>query len=288
MGSDAHVLVVGGEAADLAYARERIAQLEARWSRFLPDSEISRLNAAGSLRVSAETAALLALAIEASDATGGLFDPTVLSSLIGAGYDRSFELIDPEAQGGTRAYLVPGAAALAIDGDRATLRDGALFDPGGIGKGYAADLVCEGLLCRPGVRGACVNIGGDLRVGGEGPDGRCWLVEIDDPLGRAPLGVVAIEDGAMATTSRMRRRWRRAGMEQHHVIDPRTGAPVRGSLAAVTVIAGEAWWAEAAAKAVFVAGHAFAGAIARDAGVEAIVVADDGTTIDLTEGAMSR
>lgn len=288
MGSEAHVLLVGGSAGDLTYARERLAHLEALWSRFRPDSEISRLNASGSHRVSEETRALVHLAVEACDATGGLFDPTILDALIASGYDRSFEVLDPSGPTDARSMAVPGCDAIAFDGDRIVLRRGATFDPGGIGKGYAADLVCEELSARAGVRGACVNLGGDLRVAGEGPGGEPWVIEIEDPFGRAPLGVVALEDGALATTSRTRRRWQRGGVERHHVIDPRSGVPADGGLAAVTVIAGDAWWAEVIAKAIFVAGSAHARDVARDAEVEALLVADDGSVTDLTRSAVSR
>lgn len=288
MGSEAHVLLAGGGAEDLAYARQRIASLEALWSRFLPDSEISRLNATGSQRVSVETLELVHLAVEGFEATDGLFDPTILDALIASGYDRTFDDLDPNGPRGTRPIAVPGCDAITFDGDRIVMQPGATFDPGGIGKGYAADLVCEELRARPGVRGACVNLGGDLRVAGAGPDEEPWVIEIEDPFGRAPLGVVALEDGAIATTSRTRRRWRRGGAEHHHVIDPRSGVSADGGLASVTVIAGDAWWAEVVAKAIFVGGAEHAGAITRGAAVESFVVADDGSVVDLTRSAVSR
>ena len=91
MGSHAHVLVVG--APDLlAQAVERVADLERRWSRFVPTSDISRMNAAEgeTVAVSPETYLLVSRAVEAWRLTDGLFDPTVLPALAAAGYDRSF------------------------------------------------------------------------------------------------------------------------------------------------------------------------------------------------------
>jgi thiamine biosynthesis lipoprotein len=136
-----------------------------------------------------------------------------------------------------------------------TLPPGVALDLGGIGKGFAADLVSAELL-QDGATGACVNLGGDLRVRGTPPD-RAWIVAVEAEPGttpeRAPL-CVALADGAVATTSSRRRAWRRAGRRQHHVIDPRTGRPVDAPPTSATVVAADAWQAEVLAKAAFVAG----------------------------------
>ena len=95
MGTTAHLVVTDGNATLAERAVERLHELEARWSRFRPDSEISRLNARPGMPVvvSAETYALVERAVEGAAMTGGLFDPTLLPELRDAGYDRSFELI---------------------------------------------------------------------------------------------------------------------------------------------------------------------------------------------------
>ena len=151
MGSDAHVVVVGGP-----------ADLEGRWSRFLPDSEISELTRRTGewVRLSPDTVLLVERALEAWRLTVGRFDPTVLGAVIRAGYDRSFEALDPSRAGGSP--LTVGAAGIEVDGDRVRLPSGVGFDPGGIGKGLAADLVVAETRAA-GAAGACVNLGGDLR-----------------------------------------------------------------------------------------------------------------------------
>ena len=236
MGTWAHVTVVGGPPEAAAQARGRIEQLEARWSRFRPDSEVSRLNRADGrpVLVSADTATLLERAFAGRRATGGRFDPTLLGFLVAAGYDRSFELV------GT-------GAGVAVAAPRA----GAGFDPGGIGKGLAADLVVQELLAA-GANGACVNLGGDLRVEGAGP----WLVDVADPFdaGRPPLATLALDAAGVATSSRLRRTWEQDGTARHHLMDPATGAPAATGVAAVTVLTGEAWRAEVLAKAALLAG----------------------------------
>ena len=125
---------------------------------------------------------------------------------------------------------------------------GRSFDPGGIGKGLAADLVVEELLAE-GAWGAMVNLGGDLRVGGVPPTGPTWVVAIDHPH-HGPLTTVELVDGGLATSTTLRRRWSGQECHPHHLLDPATGRPHRGGADFVTVIAGTGWWAEAAATAL--------------------------------------
>jgi len=258
MGSDAHVIVVDGPPDALETARARIEQLERLWSRFLPDSEVSDLNRhPGEAReVSDETRLLIAKAVEAWAASGGAFDPTVLGSLVAAGYDRSFELLDddtasPAVELPTSLALV-GCTDIELDGTTVKLPAGTGFDPGGIGKGLAADLVVEELRAL-GAAGACVNLGGDLRVSGQGPDGGPWIIDIEAPGHEVRLARVSLTEGAVATSTTLRRRWGPDGA-RHHLIDAATGEPSATDLELATVVAGAAWLAEVHAKTVLLRG----------------------------------
>ncbi|HMG25742.1 MAG TPA: FAD:protein FMN transferase [Acidimicrobiia bacterium] len=257
MGTDAHVLVHGRDAAMLAdTARDELDELERRWSRFLPDSEVSRLNAAGGAPrvVSPETSALVSRAVEGWEITHGRFDPTVLGDVVRAGYDQSFERVPAVTAPGISDRR-RGCAGIHVDEqvDVVRLPAGVGFDPGGIGKGYAADRVVGRLMSR-GARGACVNVGGDIRVVGVAPDGSSWVVDVVDPFTDCPVDAVAVGAGGVATTSRTKRRWMVDGRPAHHVIDPATGRPAARELASVTTIAAESWLAEVFAKGAFVAG----------------------------------
>jgi thiamine biosynthesis lipoprotein len=215
-------------------------------------------------------------AVAAWRSTAGRFDPTVGPALVALGYDRDYSRLG----GSTRAtsscdVAVPGPAGIELIPSlhAVTLPPGVTVDPGGIGKGLAADLTAELLLAR-GAGGVLVNIGGDLCVRGRAPSVAGWVVTVEDPINPADeLLRLSIPEGAVATSSRLLRRWETATGEAHHLIDPATGRPARTDVVAVTVVAGEAWWAEALTKSVFLAGPGGLDAIA-DA--HAVVVTADG------------
>lgn len=280
MGTHAHIAVRGGDPDLLLRAEEETRAYERRWSRFLDTSEISLLNhrAGSHVVVSPQTFDLVTKAIAAWHLTGGRFDPTVGGSLVAYGYDRTFrevvasvapaptpDLAPPPGPGGI--VLEPGLHAI-------TLPAGVTLDAGGIGKGLAADRTAEMLMAN-GADGALVNLGGDVRVIGRPPSAEGWPIGVPDP--RRPdreLLRLAITEGAVATSSRLHRRWSTAAGEAHHLIDPRTGHPVDSDVVAVTVVAGEAWWAEALTKFLFLTGPA---GLEEMPDIHAVVVTADGT-----------
>lgn len=264
MGSDAHVIVVTDADADaarlLAGAWARVDDLERRWSRFLPDSEVSTLNrgAGAPVVVSADTVALVWCALAAWSLTRGRFDPTVGAALSALGYDRDFLDVTRGAPPGATADAGPAPGPAGIEVDPAsrtvTLPAGVSFDPGGIGKGLAADLVAEALV-DAGALGALVNLGGDLRAAGAPPEADGWPISLPDPVRpRCELARFSLPHGAVASSSRLRRRWHTTAGPVHHLIDPSTGRPATGKTVAVSVVAERAWRAEALAKALFLAG----------------------------------
>jgi thiamine biosynthesis lipoprotein len=246
----------GGEVALLRHARRRLFDLERRWSRFLPTSEVSRLNrrTGRPVVVSPDTFGLLERAVDAWRLTAGRFDPTVLGAVLGAGYDKDFALLAGGLAGqpAARRRLATGCAGIRLDRAVSTvwLPPGVGFDPGGIGKGLAADVVADELV-GAGAHGALVNVGGDVRVRGAGPVDGQWVVGVEHPLAPGEeLVRFALTDGAVATSSPLRRRWSRGDAVLHHLIDPSTEAPATTNLASVTVVAGAGWWAEALATAL--------------------------------------
>ncbi len=313
MGTRARILVIGEPHGLAERLRDRVVDLEARWSRFVDTSEISRLNRAAGAAVpmSPDTLELLAHAMEGWEATYGLFDPTILGDLERAGYDRTFERVggrDPEADelarhpaaagawtvpapptdvgsGPTRrSWLVRGCGGLEVDHQASTARlpAGVGFDPGGIGKGFAADLVAAEAMAA-GAAGVLIDLGGDVRVTGEPPErAGHWHIGVDHPLGALDLASVELEDGAVATSTRTKRRWTAAdGEQRHHLIDPLMGSPVDSDVVSATAVAALGWQAEVLAKAAFIGGTVQGLGLVHTLGGAAVVFTADG---ELCEG----
>ncbi len=278
MGAEAHLRVLGPDAeAHLAAADARLAELESQWSRFLPDSDLSRVNRAGGepVAVARDTADLIELAVAAWVLTEGRFDPSVLPALVAAGYDRTFTLLAargpvPVGPGDP----APGCAGVTVVRDTGIVQvpDGVQLDLGGIGKGRGADLVATELLAL-GATGACVNLGGDVRVAGIGPEAGAWTIGVDHPFEPSSIVTLALREGAVATSTTAYRRW---GDDAHHLIDPVTGLPARTDLAAVTVLAAEAVWAEVVAKAALLAGLDAAPGLIAGLGLTGLLVDTEG------------
>ena len=292
MGNTAHVVVVAADDAAaerlLTLSRTWAASLESSWSRFIPTSDIYRMNTARgrSVRISADTEVLVRYLTAAFDATEGLFDPFVLPSLLAAGYDMSLAGDGAfSCRATSRPVGTPRDHVMleTVDGHTwCRLLDGATLDPGGLGKGLAADIIAERLMLE-GARGALVSMGGDLRCLGTSPDPAGWVIDIE-ALSHPALGptTVVLSSGAVATSSTHAKRWRTG----HHVIDPTTGRPTRddqeSSLRMASVIASSAVWAEVFATASLVAGADTAGMIVESHGLAARFERADGRPIHTT------
>lgn len=277
MGTDVHIIVVGGPGGLVERARERVDELDRRWSRFVESSELSRLNAAAgvAMQVSPDTRLLIERGIEGWRLTGGSFDPTVLGDVLRAGYTGDFDsLADHHV---VSSALELGCERIILAGDRATIPAATGFDPGGIGKGLAADLVVA-QLSRAGAAGACVNVGGDVRLQGRGPQGS-WTVAVEHPWLSEPLALLGLSSGATATSTTLRRRWLSGGKMRHHLIDPATGEPSETDINLAMVLGAEAWQCEVMAKAVLLKGTPHPFDILGGTDMEALVVTDDGQVV---------
>ncbi|MFT7601478.1 MAG: thiamine biosynthesis lipoprotein [Acidimicrobiales bacterium] len=258
MGTDVHLIVGGNDCLEELIVM--IEQLEQSWSRFLPDSEISQLNGASGapLAVSKETFELIERSIAGWRLTGGRFDPTMLVALNGLGYDRSFELVGSTPMVATAPPRAssPGPVGIVLDpfSQSVALPKGMRFDAGGIGKGLAADLVSRRAI-ELGAEGVLINLGGDLRVRGAGPDEGGWVVSVAEPsIGPDEITRLRLATGAVATSTTRRRTWASPHGRRHHLLDPASGQPQDGGADLVTVVAGEGWWAEVAATALIAPG----------------------------------
>jgi thiamine biosynthesis lipoprotein len=233
------VVEIGGATTGESEAIERIFQArERQFSRFREDSELSRVNRTPReiMTVSKTFGQMVERALAAASATGGLVDPTLAGALAAAGYDRDFDELEPRAET-ARAGPRGRWRAVRMVGRLLMRPVGLELDLNGVVKGQTVDEAVD-LLSGDGF----VAAGGDYAGHGE--------FDVALPGG----GSVRVTHGGLATSGTTRRRWLRAGVWQHHLIDPGSGRPAESPWAEVTVSAGTCLQADVAAKAAFLLG----------------------------------
>lgn len=234
-----------------------IAEFEARYSRFIPDSLISRINATAGqqwVEVDAETDALFHLCHEMAFFTRGVFDPTALPLVRLWNWKADPPVIPDdnaiaaakELVGWHRVQRRPGAIFLP--------RAGMCLDLGGIGKEYAVDRVLT-MAVQRGFPNVLVDFGNDVRVLGEPPERGAWHIGLEDPRhpGHCWTGV-AVNNHAVATSGDYIRHFLHRGRRFGHIIDPRTGYPVNNGTLSVSILAPHCTFAGVVSTAAFVFG----------------------------------
>jgi FAD:protein FMN transferase len=252
-------IVIGGGGPREHAAIERLfAQRDQTFSRFIVGSELNLVNArAGRPTLVSDTFAdALRVALAVSAETVGLVDPSLGAALLAAGYERDFaELGDEPAPAGPPR----GPGPVAVSGRVVRAGPNVTIDLNGVVKSMAVD----DALALPG--------------------GHRWVSAGGDVATREPLtvslpadGVIELRFGALATSGRSKRRWWRGDVEQHHLIDPRTGRPAETPWTDVTVCGATCLAADVAAKAAFLLG--FSGPTWLDVrGMPGRFVAEDGS-----------
>jgi FAD:protein FMN transferase len=254
-------------------------------SRFRPESELSRLNGDPGEQVPASE--LMREAVRAglwgAERTGGLVDPTLLGALQSLGYADTREGVPPAPLSAALAAAPrrrparpdPRAAWRSIEvlDEVGAIRrpPGLLFDTGGTGKGLAADRAARRLHRRGRY---AIDCGGDVRVGGLDPDSEPVQVEIRQPLTEQPAAVIAIRQGAVATSGLDVHLWNSGGDFEHHLIDPATGRAAWTGVICASARAPTALEADVLAKAALLSGPEGAGDFLSEHG--GLVVLDDG------------
>ncbi len=247
---------VAREAVELAFLE--IERIEARISSWRESSETSAVNRAagrGAVVVSGELFALVERSLKVSRLTGGAFDIT----FAGAGRLWNFKDPIPELPNPRELHralarvdyqkVILDPEALSIE----LLEEGMRIGFGAIGKGYAANRAAAEMRAL-GLPGGLVNAGGDLVAFGRREDGEAWTVGIADPLQPSrTFAHLELSEQAIVTSGDYERYVEIDGVRYAHILDPRTGWPVRG-VASVTVLCPDAELADALATSVFVMG----------------------------------
>ena len=252
--------------------------VERTMTRFRSDSDIGRANLGAGrdgVRVTPETATVIAAALRAASVSGGRFDPAV-----GAASELWDVLNRHEPPAGDRVQRLAARGfwrkvdvAVSAGAPRVRFDDPDLhLDLGAIAKGYGVDRAI-GVLRSRGVQHAIVTVGGDLFALGQSPEGEPWTVGIRSPHDRHALAAtLRVSDRAVATSGDYERFFRWRGMQYHHLIDPATAAPRLTPFHSATVLASRCIDADAASTAVFGLPRDAALVIARrlDAGADVI------------------
>lgn len=235
-------------------------------STWEPESDISRFNRAPAgawVAVPAELRRVLDHALQLAQQTDGAYDPSVGALVELWGFGPAGARAAPDAAAIAAARAQVGWHRLQVDAASGALRQpgGMRLDLSSIAKGHAVDRLGEALQAQ-GVTDYLVEIGGELRAAGHNAHGRPWTVAIESPAVHdsgdgnvtTHLRRLTLRDAAIATSGDYRRRANADGVMISHEIDPRSGAPARGSVASVSVIRRDAMDADALATALFVLG----------------------------------
>ena len=234
---------------------EFLSELEKQWSRFRSDSQISELNNANGqpVKVSAETLELVTALVDGYRLTNGAFDPTTLPLTVARGYETSRKNANLVTKLPLEAKWPGNVDEIQINHAQqtVTLPVGTVLDPGGLGKGLAADLVIARAQ-KSGAAGALVNANGDVVCFGESTDGPSWRIGIEHPLdAESEIAQIKLTAGAVATSSRVYQSWDTQAGRTHHLTDTRTGQANDTSVISASVIAASGARAEMLTKVAF-------------------------------------
>jgi thiamine biosynthesis lipoprotein len=268
MGSKMLALLDAAEPSEmLDSTTDWLEEWEQALSRFRIDSELTELNSAAGqpVAVSPTMWEVIRASLRAQALTQGLVNPLILESLVVAGYDRPFDLLDSASIEDATTYagisessgpmqILPDLHSIVVDEASRLVRvpEGLGLDFGGVAKGWAAH---QAMLKLRTAGPALFSAGGDVAVSGPLANGDPWEISVEDPFHDGGfIETLYLEHGGVATSGQDHRHWQRGGRLQHHIIDPRTREPAVTDVMAATVVASSVMRAEALAKAVMISG----------------------------------
>ncbi|MDD5500640.1 MAG: FAD:protein FMN transferase [Candidatus Omnitrophica bacterium] len=234
---------------------DEAGRIEKLLSKYIPQSEVSRLNRKGKLKVSAETFFIIRKSKEFWRASGGAFDISVAPLADLWGFTDMHGKIPQEALIKKTLGITGSDKILLHENDNVVefKLKGMKIDLGAIAKGYAIDLAAEKLR-REGIKDCLINAGGQIYAMGDN-SGSPWKVAIRNPRGKEFSGALELKNKSVATSGDYEQFFLEDGKRYCHIIDPRSGYPVNSGIASVTVVENSALNADALSTAVFVLGE---------------------------------
>lgn len=279
MGSDLVVSIVtsSAEVAHQEYERAKALgdSYERQFSRFIPTSELSRLNESRDANVSKEFLDIISTGFDLYRATDGVFNPLV--QIARMGYDVSFDTLKRPTKTDQKPYDVqPSSVCIDEMTQRITLGEGQRLDVGGFLKGMVAERMAKTIQ---GADGVVVNIGGDIYTIGKDENGVPFGFDVYDPVNEQVAVIVPLTDGAIATSGIYRRLWEADGKRIHHILDKTGTQNPESDLISATVIAEHGHEAEAYATVSIVLGSEKAARILKERELAYVFITHEGKTI---------
>ncbi len=234
--------------------------------------------------VSSDMMNVLAIAQDVYIKTNGSFDPTVASlvNLWGFGPQLSVQKVPNDQQISSLLNLI-GLNKLLIDREKnlVTRLTDIKIDLSAIAKGYAVDYIAR-LLDGYKIENYLVEVGGELRMKGNNVNGTNWFIAIERPyfIQTGVQEVIQITDSGLATSGDYRNYFEKDGSRYSHMIDPRSGYPIKHNLVSATVIAKSATEADAFSTAMMVLGPQQAIKVAKENNIPVYLIIKNGENFD--------
>jgi thiamine biosynthesis lipoprotein len=278
----------------LEAVRREVARIEGLLNRFLPDSEIGRVNGSAGIRsekVSLETYDVLSKAVEFSRCCPGCFDVTI-APLVTLWHTAKEPLAQPDESSIRQILPLVNYRDLILDPWEITAglkNGGQSVDLGGIGKGFAGDRIQE-VFKEFGISSAYSNLGGNVVTVGARPDGSPWQIGIQHPRQENNLiGSVSVVNQTVVTSGDYQRCFTDSqGKRHHHILDPTTGYPAESGLISVSIVTEESFAADPLSTIVFVAGMERGLAFLTSSPQTEAILVDSDLQVYITQGLRTR
>ena len=236
---------------------QEIKRLEQLLSTWIPDSELSRVNAAAgrsAVMVSPETMTVVRTSLQIAEMTDGAFNIAIGPAVDAWNISAEPRLPTSEELAALKSLI--DLDEVHTDGGERTIylhKPGMRIDVGGIGKGYAADQAVL-VMKKAGAVAGVVALSGDIKTFGRLPDAGSFTVGIRDPRMEGEiLAEILLQDEAISTAGDYERFFEKDGVRYHHILDPLTLQPAR-ECQSVSVVAKEGIWADGLDTGIFVLG----------------------------------
>jgi len=254
MGTFVEVASPDKQAAGIVFSE--IKRIEDLLSKYKEDSEITRLNRTGKLKVSSETFYIIKKSKEFWGSTGGAFDITTGALMDIWGFTNKEYSLPQDAQIRAALKLVGSDKIILHEADSVVefKFPGMKIDLGGVAKGYALDCAIERLK-EKNIKSCLINAGGQVSCLGD-KSGKPWKITVRDSAGKGIVDHLELRGGSVSTSGDYEQYFFEGDKRYGHIFDPRTGYPAEAQAGSVTVIADSGLTADALSTAIFILGKA--------------------------------